>query len=64
MENTVHMVVSEVSERISVENTSTECPIPQYGVGTSVKRIRIPEHGVSDEPSTSRLRTSENNGKS
>ncbi len=64
VENSVHMVASEVSERISLGNTSAGCPTPQYGLGTGVKRIRIPEQDADDAPSTSRLRTSENNGKS
>ncbi len=38
--------------------------IPQYGLGKSVKRIRISGQDTDETPSTSRLRTSENNGES
>ncbi len=64
VENSVHTVAGCASERISVGNTSAECPTPQYGLGAGVKRIRILEQDADDVPSTSRLRTSENNGKS
>ncbi len=64
VENSVHTVAGSASERISVGNTSAECPTPQYGLGTGVKRIRIPEQDADGAPSTSHLRTSENNGKS
>ncbi len=64
VENSVHTVADSASESISVGNTSTERPPTQYRVGACVKRIRIPEQDDSDEPSTSRLRTLENNGES
>ncbi len=64
VENSVHTVADSASESISVGNISANCSIPQYGLGAGVKRIRILEQDGSDAPSTSRLRTSENNGKS
>ncbi len=64
VQNSVHTVEGSTSENISVRNTSTERRPTQYGIGACVKRIRIPEQDDSDAPSTSRLRTSESNGKS
>ncbi len=64
VENSVHTVAGSASESIAVGNTSMEHPPTHYGLGKGVKRIRIPEQSSSDTPSTSRLRTSENNGKS
>ncbi len=64
VENSVHTVADSASESISVGNTSTERPPTRYGVGACVKRIRIPKQDDSDAPSTSRLRTSVNHGKS
>ncbi len=64
VQNSVHTVEGSTSENISVRNTSTERTPTQYGIGACVKRIRIPEQDDSDAPSTSRLRTSENYGKS
>ncbi len=63
VEHSVHTVEGSTSENISVRNTSTERRPTQYGIGACVKRIRIPEQDDSDAPSTSRLRTSESNGK-
>ncbi len=63
VENSVHTVEGSASKSISVGNTSLERPPTQYGVGTCVKCIKIPEQDDSDAPSTSRLRTSENHGK-
>ncbi len=45
--NVVHTVASEVSERMSIENTSVVRTTPQYGLEKCVKRIRIPEQDVA-----------------
>ncbi len=63
VQNSVHTVEGSASESISVGNTSMERTPTQYGLGTGVKRIRIPEQDADDPLSTSRLRTSENHGK-
>ncbi len=64
VEHSVHTAEDRASESISVDNTSTAHVPTQYGIGACVKRIRIPEKDDNDAPSTSRLRTSENYGKS
>ncbi len=64
MEERVHMNAICASECTSIDNTSVVRSIPQYGCGKGIKRIRLSEQDAGDTPSTSRLRTSENNGKS
>ncbi len=64
LEHSVHTAGDRASESTSVGNTSTDRVPTQYGIGACVKRIRIPEQDDGEAPSTSRLRTSESNGKS
>ncbi len=64
VEHSVHTAEDRASESTSIGNTSTDRRPTQYGIGACVKRIWIHEQDDSDAPSTSRLRTSESNGKS
>ncbi len=63
-EERVYMNATCTSVRTDVNDSSTVCLIPRYGWGQGIKRFRLSEQDVGDAPSNSRLRTSENNGKS
>ncbi|KAF4100763.1 hypothetical protein G5714_018959 [Onychostoma macrolepis] len=54
----LHTPTIRANARTVVTNPPTQ---RMYGCGQAVKRVRLPEQETSDSPSTSHLRTSENN---
>ncbi len=61
-EERVHTANASTSTHTDANGSPVLRMTPQYGCGQGEKRVRFSEQEPTDSPSTSRLRTSENNG--